>query len=777
MSGLTKQEILDALGQQTPGQIPGVNAQFDARRLDSMAMRIGGSTNCTVWIDGTNGDDFTGSGTEENPFKTIDGAYLGVGFGNAGAGLLEFRFKAGVAEANLKYKTRLLCSDGGGALIANTRFVGPEMKVVQADLAILDYDAAGDGGGVLELDVEADLDDPDGLALAGHFIRIKRGGSKLYFELPALECQGAYVKIPVSDLDLAEGDVVDIVKPAVTICGYDEGGGYALIRVTGESCAIPVFGHGFARLAFDGLLVLARGVSFDRCVINTSEELLVQVFEGASTGFANCAVVAPDGEQGSIAWNGKLLSVDGSIAVDADDAATMEEGPCGLAMLRCRLKCEGPASYFSTGDSYYLAAAGVVKVNEGIVNAQYGARVRLNGSCPGKNDAGSGDSYGYGYWAARGGQIVINESKTYFKGRSDRDVAVQAAGDPVSVATLAENEDATQRRLGTDDGTAITTSNFSPAVVGGSEGGGSSSALSVKAKSSSSDYCKSQGNPILQVTLTITGTNKITLSGAFWNEKNFADGCAIGLKNTMDGANSGWYGKITEYTGAEATVETDTFGPLTNEVGKTYDIQPIVNLAAPEFLSADDQVLDTDNPDLNKQGIATVSESGAWEVVKPDAGAVITVGYGESGVPKHWFVNVYDNDAHPEWDYLVPGSSLGIIPTVFDTPLNGNGVGGAPNSFLLLEGVASNKLISVIVEVEIRGGTYRARWTLKGLFQSDGGTLTELGQTREHIGNGTDDTDYKIRLRADDGGKKIWMDVYTEAVTSGQAEGYHTIVQ
>jgi hypothetical protein len=310
--------------------------------------------------------------------------------------------------------------------------------------------------------------------------------------------------------------------------------------------------------------------------------------------------------------------------------------------------------------------------------------------------------------------------------------------------------------------------------VDGLSGGGG--IATVKGKSNSRDYIKFEGNPILQNTVTVTGTDTISLGGGVTAaSKNISVGCAIGLKNSVDGANTGAYGKVTAVSGGDITIDTSDFGPLTNEVGKTYDVLPLINLKAPSVLYADDEVLDTDNNDLNKQGIAKVTSSGAWEVVKPDAGTIVQVSYGETAVPKFWYVFVYDQDMHPTWDALVPyeasfGRTRGYAGSLTGTGVLQDKVDLFQNHPAL---IANNTVYMIEAAVTIRGGTWRASVKMFATLRKDSGTLT-MEDVDCYAHSGTDGdfdkatiggTNYGFTLQVTGG--KAWLAVRVPNAENG----------
>lgn len=271
--------------------------------------------------------------------------------------------------------------------------------------------------------------------------------------------------------------------------------------------------------------------------------------------------------------------------------------------------------------------------------------------------------------------------------------------------------------------------------------GASGGFYNAKQKSSPTTYLIFGGKGDNNIGINFPDDHTAVLASGNWSTYGIGVNSGVKFTNTIDGgANSGKYYKVTSVAGN--AIGLDTTGPsgaATIESGKTYSFRPIINLDTPYQIEPGDIVLDSDNPDLHLRGLKVAgSTSALWdEVATLSVGSIIAVAYTEASTPKLWILSSLDIDMHKTYDYLKTAKEYGApraFTMQYSGPLTGTGsaqvVKGLSTNFQTLgfigPGFPTNTVIDIQADVLIRGGTYRASVTMRGVFKTDSGTLSRL---------------------------------------------------
>lgn len=265
-----------------------------------------------VFVDQVNGDDANDGLTAGTALQTLEAIRQKFQLYLYGAPSGATRFVVNLlnpTNAQITYTVRDLHVGGRNSSGVYTwNYRGPDM--IQATLATGPATAALDAvpaqrvdqtgtpsgtGNRTQLDFSTAAPGWTVNDLRGRFLRVTRGGTLVYYELPICENGVDFLIVDTLGIvgTLQNTDTVEIVEPAVKIEAPAGAPDFGAVAISGPGCAAtPAFFFAtdpctFERIAFADILATeVSGLTFDRCLVTGENNFGFRIF-GGSAGYVN----------------------------------------------------------------------------------------------------------------------------------------------------------------------------------------------------------------------------------------------------------------------------------------------------------------------------------------------------------------------------------------------------------------------------------------------------------------------------------------------------------
>jgi hypothetical protein len=253
-----------------------------------------------VYVDSTSGSDTNDGLTPATALQTINAVYTKFPMFVFAGATMTVNLAAGAANTVANYPCRSLVVNGGSGALAAYRFRGPQM--VPATLAsgpttVVGGLTASVPAGTRRTQIVA-VPNPGWTVnnLQGSFLRVTRGGVKVFFELPICENTADTIFVDILNIVgvIQATDTIEIVTPGARITSDSALGE---VFITGNAGYLPSSAYWggsptsvFERIRISGfpLSMNVGGLAFDRCRIDN-----FPFWKGGSVAHVNC--IYPNG--------------------------------------------------------------------------------------------------------------------------------------------------------------------------------------------------------------------------------------------------------------------------------------------------------------------------------------------------------------------------------------------------------------------------------------------------------------------------------------------------
>lgn len=298
-----------------------------------------------VWVDSVRGDDVANDGAQATPFASLDAVYAFAPLFLLGSARMQVHL-VGDATGVRVYRCNTVWLGGFGPYVAAYAYVAPPMNRVVPTTglatAALDVTPATEAGHKTTFHFATAAPGWTVHDFQGYgFVRVMRGMA-LVGRWPISDNTATTIVIDRKDVaaHILASDTVEIVRPAVAICGTDDVNNFASFTIAGSGglppagtgqFLPPLTGHCFTDIELGApavgpnLVALnVEGLTFDGCLF-TADAL----FRGGSVGFIDCK----GSNAGGSGYNSVFNIAGGTAIALASGVVPLVAAPMGLVLI------------------------------------------------------------------------------------------------------------------------------------------------------------------------------------------------------------------------------------------------------------------------------------------------------------------------------------------------------------------------------------------------------------------------------------------------------------